>query len=146
VRILAILALTACWRDAGPPPASPAETTRTATAATTTWTTAKGTCHGRSWGEVEFDIALSVRGQIVEARGTLDFADRHTKAKLRGDRGDLQHLHLTGSMTEPHPDSLRTTWKLELDVEVGPNDVVTSLRFTEVIYDGGKEFLCAWKP
>jgi hypothetical protein len=141
-----ILGLVGCWRGEVAPVATAPASSRSAAASAVGWTAAKGICHGKSWGEVEFDLAFSVRGQTVEARGTLDFVDRHTTAKLRGQRGDLQRMHLTGSMTEPDPDSLQTTWKLELELEVGPNDVVTRVELTEVIHDGSKEFLCVWKP
>jgi hypothetical protein len=139
-----LLALTACWRAPAPPPPlrGIADTAAPAPPRQTSW---RGTCGDESYGwEEEIAVTLTVReeGDELFVTGTLAFADRRTRARLRGQRSSgTQHL-LRGEMKEL--DGLGTRWGLLLELELSPT--VLRGRFTEVLDEGaGEDEMCRFE-
>jgi hypothetical protein len=140
-----LLAVAACWRSPAPPPPLRGEIpARAAVPPTrTTWT---GTCgdEASGWGE-EISITVTLRdtGTELAATGTLAFAGRRTRARLRGPRSDGRRHTLHGEMIEIG--GAGTRWGLILEVEPG----ATALRgrFLEILDEGGQDEMCrfAWR-
>lgn len=138
-----LLALAACWRDAPPPPALRSDPEPAARAPRrTAWS---GTCGDErsGWGEaIAVTLTLREDGGDLAATGTLAFAHRRARARLRGPRTDGPRHTLTGEMIEIG--GLGTRWGLILEVE--PSAAGLRGRFVEVLDAGGEDEMCrfAW--
>jgi hypothetical protein len=140
-----LLALAACWRDPRPPPPLRGDTGTTAVPPSEriSW---HGTCgDGDSGWREAIDVTLTIgtEGDDVVATGTLAFADRRARARLRGARSSGRRHTLHGEMTEL--DGIGTRWGLILEVE--PGEQVIRGRFLEVLDAGGEDEMCrfAWR-
>jgi hypothetical protein len=79
-------------------------------------------------------------GVSLSATGTLEFADRRTKARLRGARTSVSSARLRGSMIEIDED---IRWGLVLELELDATPAALRGRFIEVLDDGsGEEEMC----
>jgi hypothetical protein len=140
-----LLALAACWRDASPPPPLRGDLREPAAPPPEriAW---HGTCGDESYGWREaIAVTLTIRddGSELVATGTLAFADRRARARLRGPRAGGRRHTLRGQMTEI--EGIGTRWGLNLEVELG--SAAIRGRFVEVLDAGGEEEMCrfAWR-
>jgi hypothetical protein len=139
-----LLALAACWRDAAPLPPLRGDP-RAPEPPPPEQISWHGTCGDPSYGWHEaIAVTLTIRddGRELVATGTLAFADRRTRAKLRGPHLRGARHTLRGRMREI--EGMGTSWGLILEVEPGPTSIRG--RFIEVIDFGGEAEMCrfAW--
>ena len=141
-----LLALTACWRAPAPPPPlrGLADTAAPAPPRQTSW---RGTCGDESYGwEEEIAVTLTVReeGDELFATGTLAFAERRARARLRGQRSSGSQHVLRGEMKEI--DGLGTRWGLILELDLERSPTVLRGHFTEVLDEGaGEDEMCRFE-
>jgi hypothetical protein len=137
-----LLAMTACWRSPRPPPPLRGELGPEEQAPVRTrWS---GTCGDElsGWGErIAVKLTLRDDGATLAATGTLEFAGRRTKARLRGARTSESSATLRGAMVEI--DGEDTRWGLVLELELDGSPTALRGRFIEVLDDGsGEDEMC----
>jgi hypothetical protein len=139
--LLLLLPLAAgCWRstDATEPAAAPVAAPAPRPGIPATW---RGICGPPSSGwrvPITAQLSLSNDGDVVVATGTLVFASRRTRARLRGPRSRGGRHTLHGHMTEVG--GLGTRWEIILEVEPGAGAIRG--RFLEVLEAGGEQEMC----